>query len=264
MGLPRPRASTGDNAFGVSILGLLAAGCAAGAVGSLLGVGGGLIVVPVLHLAFGVPLRVAVGTSLVVITGTSLVGTARYMRRGWTRFDLALRLELGALVGALVASRLAPRVPELAVAWIFAGVLTATALQLVFRDGRRQGDDQPTESRGRRWLAWALAPLGGGASGLLGIGGGLVQVPILRLALGLEMRQAVATSTATVGWTASLAALAYLDRGEVDLSIAPWLLAGILVGGWLGPVLAARISRRGLELLFAALLLWTAWKVAQG
>lgn len=250
--------------FDVSVLGLLAAGCAAGAVGSLLGVGGGLIVVPVLHLVFGVPLRVAVGTSLVVITGTSLVGTARYMRRGWTRFDLALRLELGALVGALVASRLAPRVPELTVAWIFAGVLTATALQLVFRDGRRLGAEQPTESPGRRWLAWALAPLGGGASGLLGIGGGLVQVPILRLALGLEMRRAVATSTATVGWTASLAALAYLDRGEVNLAIAPWLLAGILVGGWLGPALAARISRRGLELLFAALLLWTAWKVVQG
>lgn len=248
----------------MSIVGLLVAGCVAGAVGSMLGVGGGLIVVPVLHLVFGVPLRVAVGTSLVVITGTSLVGTARYVRRGWTRFDLALRLELGALVGALVASRLAPRVPETVVAGIFAGVLTATALQLVFRDGRRQGDDQPTESRLRRGLAWTVAPLGGAASGLLGIGGGLVQVPILRLALGLEMRRAVATSTATVGWTASLAALAYLGRSEVDLTAAPWLLGGILAGGWVGPALAARIPRRGLELLFAALLLWTAWEVVRG
>ncbi|MGH9381997.1 MAG: sulfite exporter TauE/SafE family protein [Thermoanaerobaculia bacterium] len=248
----------------MGILGLFAAGGAAGLVGSLLGVGGGLVVVPVLHLLFGVPLRTAVGTSLVVITGTSLVGTAGYLRRGWTMFDLALRLELGALIGAVAASRLAPRVPEHTVAWIFALVLTATALQLAIRSGRRPGEERPTESRLRRGLAWGLAPLGGGASGLLGIGGGLVQVPILRLALGLEMRRAVATSTATVGWTASLAALAYLGRGEVDLAAAPWLLAGILAGGGLGPVLAGRIPRRGLELLFAVLLLWTAWKVVQG
>jgi hypothetical protein len=137
-------------------------------------------------------------------------------------------------------------------------------MQLLLRGHRVASDDQPTDSRWRRWLAWTLAPLGGGASGLLGIGGGLVQVPILRFALGLEMRRAIATSTATVGWTASLAALAYLRRHEVDLTAAPWLLGGILAGGWLGPVLAARIPRRGLELLFAALLLWTAWKVVQG
>lgn len=244
----------------LTALALLLTGAFAGLVGALLGVGGGVVIVPVLHLLFDLPLAVAVGTSLVVITGTSLIGTAGYVRRGLALVELALSLELFTLGGALVASRLAAGVPEPTLRLVFAVALLTAAVSLWWR-GRTDGGSVQPAAGGRLVGALGATPLVGAAAGLLGIGGGLIQVPILRLLLGLEMRRAVATSTVTVGLTASLAALAYLDRGEVEFATAPWLLAGILAGAGVAPSLTDRLPRRWLELLFTGLLLYGAWRM---
>ena len=244
---------------------LLLSGCFTGLLGAALGVGGGVVLVPILHLGFGLSLPVAVGTSLVVITGTSITASVGYLRRGLVDIELALSLELGALAGALVMSRIAHSFPERVVAVLFALLLAYTAFQL----GRGRSQDVVTaqrspvksEASGRR-LAAALSPVAGAASGLLGIGGGLIQVPIMRLLVGLDMLKAVATSTLMVGLTASIAAIAYLDRGEVDLAATPWLLGGILVGGSLAPAAASRLPLRVLELAFSVMLLWVAYKMA--
>jgi uncharacterized protein len=236
---------------------LLLSGAVAGLLGALLGVGGGVLVVPILHLGFGVDLPVAVGTSLVVITGTSIAGSAGYLRRGLVDLELALALAMGTLAGALAASWAAPFLPERVVAWLFSAVLVLTALNLL-RKGRRGEGGAEAAVGGRRTAAFLLTPLAGGASGLLGIGGGLVQVPILRLLLGLEMRRAVAVSTLMVGWNTSVAAVIYLGRGEVDLPKVPWLLAGILGGALLAPAVGARLAQRSLEIGFALLLLYGA------
>lgn len=240
--------------------GLLLAGAVAGLGGALLGVGGGVLVVPVLYLGLGVPLPVAVGTSLVVITGTSVAGTAGYLRRGWVEVDLAMGLQVGALAGALAAAWVAVLLAEQVVARIFAAFLVATAVNLWWR-GRRDPGGEMAATGGRRRAGYALSPLGGVAAGLLGVGGGLVQVPILRLLLGLEMRRAVATSTLTVGLTASVAALVYLRRGDVEMTAAPWLLAGILAGALGAPRLLGALPRRAVELAFSALLLYAAYRM---
>ncbi len=235
-------------------------GFAAGLAGAVFGVGGGFVLVPVLHLGFAAPLAIAVGTSLLVVTGTSLAGTAGYLRRRLVLTDLALELALGALAGALAAAWIAAWFPERVVAAVFAGALAWSAVLLGWRSGRSGGADVPAEGA-RRWLARGLSPLGGMAAGLLGIGGGQVHVPILRLTLGLEIRRAIATSTLMVGLTTSMAALVYLGRGEVDLARVPWLLAGVLAGAATAPRLGGALPRRALEIGFSLLALYGAYRM---
>jgi hypothetical protein len=242
---------------------LIAVGCAAGLAGAAFGVGGGFVIVPVLHLGLHVPLPIAVGTSLLVITGTSLAGTSGYLKRRLVLIDVALELQLGALAGGLAAAWAAARIPERAVAVVFAGALTWSAILLLWRRRPSGGAEAPAEGP-RRWLARGLAPLGGMAAGLLGIGGGQVQVPILRLALGVEIRRAIATSTLMVGLTASTAAAVYLGRGEADLGQAPWLLAGVLAGAVLAPRLGGHLPRRALEVGFALAALYGAFRMVAG
>lgn len=240
------------------------AGLVAGMVGALLGIGGGVILVPALHLGFGFPLAEAIGTSLLVISGTSLAGTAGYLERELVMVDVALELQLGAMLGAVVAALAAPLVPERVVAAVFAAAMVAAALTLWLRGGRREGGFLVPDGGGRRWSARLLSPVGGAAAGLLGIGGGLVQVPILRLVLGLEMRRSVATSTLMVGLTASVAGWIYLQRGSAVPGALPWVLLGILVGAALAPGVSSWMPRRLLELGFSAAALYGAYRMVLG
>lgn len=234
---------------------LLAVGAVLGCAGAVLGVGGGVLLVPVLHLVFDVPLRIAVGTSLVVVTGTAVTAAAGYLRRGLPRRSLAMELEIGAMAGALATALVAPGVPPAVVAKLFAGALVWVAAMMWWRHRIDPGSDGAAVGW-RRVAAWSASPLAGGAAGLLGVGGGLLQVPILRLLLGVDMLRSVATSTLTVGWTASVAALVYWRRGDLDLDAVPWLLAGTLIGGAGAPAIAERLPRRALESAFGLLLLY--------
>ena len=241
---------------------LVALGVGVGFFGALLGVGGGVIIVPVLFLVMGLPLQDAVGTSLVVITGTSLVGSWGYLRQRLTEIDLGLEVEVGTLAGALMAAWLAPWLPEMVVAAIFSAVLAVSGVRLL--KPPRAIDSDKEVSMPHRRLLLALTPIAGGASGLLGIGGGLVIVPLLRLFGRVDMRRAVATSTLTVGWTASVAAIIYLRRGAVEPAAIPGLLIGIVGGSALAPWVGRKIPKRGLEVVFALMLFWAAWRMMGG
>lgn len=232
-------------------------------VGASLGIGGGVLLVPILHLGFGFPLAHAVGTSLLVIVGTSVAGAAGYLARDLVILDLGLELQVGSMLGAVAAAVAAPLLPERIVAMLFAAAMVAAAVTLWVRPGGGGGFFVP-EGGARRWAARLLAPFGGAAAGLLGIGGGLVQVPVLRLVLGLEMRRSVATSTLMVGWTASVAGWIYLQRGAAAPETLPWILAGILAGAALAPGLTVWLPRRLLELGFSAAALYGAYRMVTG
>lgn len=214
------------------------------------------MLVPALVLLLAFPLSEAVGTSLLVITGTSLLGTLGYLRQRLVEIDLAFELEVGTLAGALVTAWLAPFLPEQVIAAVFAAVLVVSAVR--FWRAPPEIARQQTPDPRKRYRTLALTPLAGGAAGLLGIGGGLIQVPLLRLLMRLDIRRAVATSTFTVGMTASVAAIVYLRRGDVSLTAVPGLLLGIFLGATVAPWLGRRLPRRSLEIAFALLLIYLA------
>jgi uncharacterized membrane protein YfcA len=260
---------------------MLAGGVAAGAFGSILGLGGGLLIVPLLNLGFGLPLREAVGVSLVCVIVTSSASAGVYLERRQANLRLGMVLELFTATGAIVGGAIAFLIDERLLAGLFAILLVYVAATMA-GGLRRRADAQPAADieapppttsdqpalggervdsgyRADRLPVAALGSVGAGvASALLGIGGGLIKVPIMHLVLGVPLRIATATSNLMIGITASASAIVYLARGGIDAYVAGPTAVGVFVGASLGSRFGHRIGQRALRLLFVVVLLYTA------
>lgn len=247
---------------------LAASGVAAGALGALVGIGGGIVMVPTLVLGFGFDIKVAVATSLLAVVATSTAAGATYVRSGLTNLRLGISLELattvGAILGGVVAIMLAPGV----IAGIFSVVMVVSAI-LVWR----QRDEtlavtaphaasptgsafsatyvdaltgQTTVYHPHRFYAGAgISAVAGVLSGLLGVGGGFLKVPAMTLGMDVPIKPAVATSNFMVGVTAIASLAVYLSQGLVRPLIAVPAALGIAAGATAGSRLAsARVSAR--------------------
>jgi uncharacterized protein len=247
---------------------LAAGGLVAGAFGAMLGLGGGILIVPLLTLAFGLPLAAAVGTSLICVVATSNGGAAVNLAAG--RADVRLGLVLGAatVVGAIVGALLGGVLPERALAGLFAAILAYTTVAMLrgLRSGpgrAADGEVDPTVPDGpeapsyrtrRLPLALGGAVGAGSVSGLLGIGGGVVTVPLLHLLMRAPLRVAVATSNYMIGITGAAGAYAYLLRGEIDPRQAAPVVLGVVVGAAVGARIGPRVRSTWLTIIFAVVL----------
>ena len=276
----------------VEALWLLAGGAAAGLFGSLLGLGGGVLLVPLLTLVFGLDLRAAVGVSLVSVIMTSSAAAGVYLERNVANLRLGMTLELFTAMGALVGGLVAFLIDERLLALLFAGLLVYVAITMLRarepapddvarlppeEDDRDRHVEPPltTDLASFRSAAlahlsgdtYALRNLGRGVAGsagagvvsaLLGIGGGIIKVPLMHVGMGVPLRVATATSNLMIGITAAASAVIYVIRGEVDPYVVGPVAMGVFVGASLGSRAAHRIELRVLNLLFVAVLLWTA------
>ena len=276
----------------VEALWLLAGGAAAGLFGSLLGLGGGVLLVPLLTLVFGLDLRAAVGVSLVSVIMTSSAAAGVYLERNVANLRLGMTLELFTAMGALVGGLIAFLIDERLLALLFAGLLVYVAITMLRarepapddvaplppeEDDRDRHVEPPltTDLASFRSAAlahlsgdtYALRNLGRGVAGsagagvvsaLLGIGGGIIKVPLMHVGMGVPLRVATATSNLMIGITAAASAVIYVIRGEVDPYVVGPVAIGVFVGASLGSRAAHRIELRVLNLLFVAVLLWTA------
>jgi uncharacterized protein len=266
------------------VLLLIGGGVAAGLFGSLLGLGGGILIVPLLTLGFGLPLITAVGVSLVCVIVTSGAAAGVYLERRVANLRLGMTLELFTAIGALTGGLVAFLVPERFLELLFAALLAYVGLTI----GRRRDPAPEPEivtsggASGRAGdAADALASLearlsapgyrvrrlgfgvigsvfAGVVSALLGIGGGLVKVPVMHVVMGVPLRVATATSNLMIGITASAGAIVYLLRGGIDPYVAAPTAIGVFLGATLGSRTAHRIDLRVLRGLFVVILLYTA------
>ncbi len=240
---------------------MLAGGAAAGLFGSLLGLGGGILIVPLLTLGFGLDLRTAVGVSLVSVIMTSSAAAGVYLERRIADLRLGMRLELFTAIGALAGGSIAFLIDERWLSILFAGLLVYVAVSML----RARTTEAPADASEERSYEVRNVPLGivgatgaGVLSALLGIGGGLVKVPLMHIVMGIPLRIATATSNLMVGITAAAGAVIYLARGEIDPYIAGPTAIGVFVGASLGSRVAHRIDLRILRWLFVVVLLYTA------
>jgi hypothetical protein len=274
------------------LLFLAAGGFGAGVFGSLLGLGGGILIVPLLTVGFGVPFREAVGISLVCVIVTSSAAAGVYLERHAANLRLGMLLEVFTATGALLGGLVAFALPERVLAGLFAALLAWTAFSML-RRGQVQAAateeavplnqvagpgaaaaDQGDHRTAARSLAdevagpgYGVRRLGAGAGGslgagmlsaLLGVGGGIVKVPLMHLVMGVPLRVATATSNLMIGVTAAASAVVYLVRGGIDPYIAGPTAIGVFAGAMVGSRLAARIDVRILRLLFVGVLVLTA------
>jgi len=235
------------------------------AIFSMLGQGGGAFYVPML-LAVSVPFYLAASTSQILIVVVSLSSMLIFARHGMLDWKLVLVIEPPTNVGSFLGGYLSAYVPSRVSEFCFAGVLLVGAY-FMFRPV-----EEPTLHGGeRRWWRWnrtdvaepysanmlVLLPvmvLVGFAAGLLGIGGGILKVPVLVLLGGVPMAIAVGTSSLMIGATALTGLVGHLLQGHLDLRLALPLAAGVLIGSQIGPRLGVRTDRARLKKYFAILM----------
>jgi uncharacterized protein len=269
--------------FGASI--------AAGVCGSILGLGGGIIVIPVLTLVLGVNIKYAIGASVVSVIATSSGAAAAYVREHMTNLRVAMLLELGTTSGALTGAFLAGIIGGRWLFLIFAVVMGYSALAMFQK--RHSNPNAPVAGD---WVADRLnlhgeyfdeqaqetvkyrvrhTPLGlvlmyvaGVVSGLLGIGSGSLKVPAMDLAMHLPIKVSSATSNFMIGVTAAASAGVYFARGDINPFIAAPVAAGVLVGATLGSRVLGRLKNSWIRGAFVVVLLWIcvqmAWKGIMG
>jgi uncharacterized membrane protein YfcA len=251
----------------------------AGVLGSLLGLGGGIIVVPALTLLLHIDIRYAIGASIVSVIATSSGAAAAYVRERMTNLRVAMVLEIatttGAITGAYVAGRVAGR-------WLFIifGLIMGYSAVAMFRKRHQLGGalvpadpwadrlalhdsyyDEAAEQEisyrvTRTPLGFVLMYVAGIVSGLLGIGSGALKVPAMDLAMGLPIKVSTATSNFMIGVTAAASAGVYFARGDIDPFVAAPVACGVLLGATAGSHLLGRLQSRVIRVIFVIVLLW--------
>lgn len=251
----------------------------AGFLGSLLGLGGGIIVIPVLTLLLHVDIRLAIGASIVSVIATSSGAAAAYVKDRLANLRVAMFLELGTTTGAISGAWLAGILEPRWLYILFGVVLGYSALAMLkkrhagtsaeapagalqqklnlggtYEDKAR---DEVVEYTARRpGLGLALMYVAGTVSGLLGIGSGALKVPAMDLAMGLPIKVSTATSNFMIGVTAAASAGLYFTRGQIDPFIAAPVAVGVLAGAFAGSKTLGHIDSRIVRLVFVAVLVF--------
>jgi uncharacterized membrane protein YfcA len=248
---------------------------AAGFLGSLTGLGGGVVIVPLLVLVFRVDLYYAMGASLVSVIATSSGAAAAYVKEGYSNIRIGMFLEIATTLGALAGAFLAAVVAPGAISVVFGVVLLVSA----YLSGRHRAEpaaegapdplaarlrldgSYPTPEGPRGYhvrrvpFGFAIMLVAGILSGLLGIGSGAFKVLAMDQAMRIPFKVSTTTSNFMIGVTAAASAGIYLARGYIEPSLAMPVVLGVLLGSMLGARLLPRMKTSVLRLLFGAVIL---------
>ncbi len=266
----------------------------AGAIGSLLGLGGGVVVIPILTLVLQIDIHLAIGASIVSVIATSSGAAATFVRDRLTNLRVGMFLEIattiGAISGAFISGLLLGNVLFIIFALVLVYSIYPMSRRMIAerRLTHRQAvaatqpahEEQPDriatalgfegsyyDPAAKREIVYRLrrVPLGfafmyvaGIASGLLGVGGGIFKVPAMDIAMGMPIKTSSATSTFMIGATAAASAGIYFLRGDINPVIAAPVALGVLVGSLIGTRLLERLAGERVRMVFIAVIALTA------
>lgn len=255
-------------------LGLVSA--VAAIIGSMLGLGGGVFLVPLFTLFFGVDQKLAIGASAVAVVTNSVVGSSVHLRSRFTNLRLAMLLQIPTATGATIGALLGASAPERLVNALFGGVLTYAAISMALQrqatvehnpddpDPWKIGAEyvDPATQRTIRYvpqrlrLGLGVSGVAGVISGMLGVGGGVIQVPAMNLLMRVPVKAAAGTSAFMVGITSVATASVYYSRDKIDPTLVVPAIVGIFVGSQAGSRLTRRIRAQRLVVVFVLILLY--------
>jgi len=279
-----------------NLLWLFLAGTVTGVLGAILGIGGGVFLVPVLVLVFHVPMHHAIATSIISVIATSSAVASANVDKGLVNMRLGMTLEVATVLGGMLGALTAGWLSGPALMRIFAVALVVIAVLMGWKARRGQENSsalRPTEkdiakasastqaalgSLGAcyydpaegKWISYRVQKpllgflaslIAGNISGMLGVGGGFIKVPVINLVCGVPMKAATATSNFMIGVTAASSAFIYYGRGEVRPALTAAVILGVLAGSFAGSLLSQRLSGRLVQAIFAVFLLLVAWEM---
>lgn len=255
-------------------LGLVAS--MAAVLGSMLGLGGGVFLVPIFTLFFGVDQKLAIGASAIAVATNSVVGSTVHLESRFTNLRLAMVLQVTTAIGALIGAIIGVWAPERAINVIFGVMLLYSAVSMATK--RKKPDPStgdlpdpygfageyidPASKRLIRYvpqrlkMGLTMSGFAGGLSGMLGVGGGVIQVPVMNVLMRVPMKAAAGTSSFMVGVTTVATASVYYSRGKIDPTIVVPAMVGIFAGSQAGSRLTRRIRAQRLVLFFVLILIY--------
>jgi hypothetical protein len=253
-------------------------------VGAILGLGGGILLIPILTVFYGVDLHYAMGASIISVIATSSGAAASYLRTGLSNLRIGLFLVMATISGALVGALLAGVVPTRALELILGLALSYSAYTTVKQLRDELPESPPDDSlalrfdlegtyhdlrlerevvyRAQRVVQGFCAMFGAGLlSGMLGIGSGAFKVLAMDYLMRLPMKVSTATSNFMIGLTAAASASIYWSRGDIHTLIAAPVAIGVLAGAYLGTILMARMRNTTVRKLFLPVVVYLAFSM---
>ena len=247
----------------------------AGFLGALTGLGGGVVIVPVLCLLFKVDLHYAIGASLISVIATSSGSAAAYVREGYSNIRIGMFLEVATTLGALLGAYLVAKVSSGWIGTIFGAVLLYSAWTSIAQHaaaGKRatseslgmklnlRGSFPAVDGRSEEYVAdrvplgFGVMFLAGTLSGLLGIGSGAVKVLAMDQVMKLPFKVSTTTSNFMIGVTAAASSAVYLHRGYIVPSLAAPVMLGVLAGSLAGSRVLVHARVKTLRAVFATVI----------
>lgn len=254
--------------------------CLAGFLGSLTGLGGGVVIIPLLTLGFGVDMRYAIGAALVTSIASSSGAAAAYIKEGITNTRIGMFLEIATTTGAVIGALVAIYLNKVVIAIIFGCVLIFSAIRSISKKDEEVDHSLPGDRLGSKLKlndsyttpngevvrynvhnvlgGYSLMTLAGVLSGLLGIGSGALKVLAMDAAMKIPFKVSTTTSNFMVGVTAAASAVIYFQRGYIDPGLAMPIVVGVLLGAFWGSKILPKANVRKLRILFSIVIFFLA------
>lgn len=250
----------------------------AGLVGSLTGLGGGVVIIPLLTLVLGVDIHYAIGASIISVIATSSGSAAAYVKEGITNIRIGMFLEIATTISAIIGAVITVYIDPGYIAVIFGLILLFSAAMMVRKKIDRSDNDTsgklavffklngtyPTEDGIKKYAVhnvlggFVMMFLAGIISGLLGIGSGALKVIAMDNIMRIPFKVSTTTSNFMMGVTAAASAIVYLHRGQIDPGIAMPVTVGVLLGATLGSKVLLKTKTDRLKLVFAVVVTFLA------
>lgn len=257
---------------------VLAGAFLAGLIGSLTGLGGGVIIIPLLTLVLGVDIHYAIGASIISVIATSSGSAAAYVREGITNVRIGMFLEIATTVSAVIGAVITVFIDPNYIAIIFGAILLFSSAMMIRKKVDRSDNDTsgrlaiffklngsyPTGSGIKKYAVHNVAGgffmmfIAGIVSGLLGIGSGALKVVAMDNIMRIPFKVSTTTSNFMMGVTAAASAVVYLHRGQIDPGIAMPVAVGVLLGATIGSKILMRVKADRLKVIFAAVVTFLA------
>lgn len=267
----------------INVLLLIFLGVIVGILGAILGIGGGIIMVPVLTFLFGMPIHDAIAISLVVITANSMSTSAVYLKTGAANLNLGIALSTLSVLGALAGSKTAVHLPEHLVMIVLGAIQLLMAYLTYIK--MKKGSKELTDTADMKQLFFygefydkasnklvkynpvktgynfLFSAFSGVFSGLSGAGGGALIIPGMNLISNIPIKAATATSSFVIGFTAAAGSIVYMQAGFVDVKVACYIIFGIFAGTFISMRYFSKITDKKVSYLLIILLLLVAFQM---
>ncbi len=258
----------------LSFIFLLAGGFVAGTFGALLGLGGGVLLIPFLVMVLNIPMHQAIATSIIAVIATSSAGAAMNLERRIVHMRLGMLLEIATVSGAILGGITANYLSATVLSKLFSGLMFFVAVIMIWRIRQQNGPEMlhadgvlpsslTDDANGTTVhytvkkvpAAMLISLVAGNVSGLLGVGGGIFKVPAMNILSGIPMKAATATSNFMIGVTAAASAFIYFAHGHLNPFVASSAALGVLAGSMTGVRISRKIHSKVLTWIFAIALL---------